>query len=79
MKILKSHKELEVYQLAFRTSMEIFHISKSFPKDEIFSLTSQIRRSSRSVSAYIAEAFKKSLPVSLSPVLLSPRLPLRRS
>jgi len=36
MKILRSHKELEVYQLAFKTSMEIFHISKSFPKDEIF-------------------------------------------
>jgi len=39
--------------------MEIFHISKSFPKDEIFSLISQIRRSSRSVSANIAEAFRK--------------------
>jgi four helix bundle protein len=59
MKILRSHKDLEVYQLAFRTSMEIFHISKSFPKDEIFSMTSQIRRSSRSVSANIAEAFRK--------------------
>jgi len=59
MKILRSHKELEVYQLAFKTSMEIFHIPKSFPKDEIFSLTSQIRRSSRSVSANIAEAFRK--------------------
>jgi len=39
--------------------MEIFHFSKSFPKDEIFSLTSQIRNSSRSVSANIAEAFRK--------------------
>jgi four helix bundle protein len=59
MKILRSHKELDVYQLAFKVSMEIFHISKKFPKDEIFSLTSQIRRSSRSVSANIAEAFIK--------------------
>jgi len=59
MKILRSHKELEVYQLAFKASMIIFHLSKSFPKDEIFSLTSQIRRSSRSVSANIAEAFRK--------------------
>jgi four helix bundle protein len=59
MKILRSHKELDVYQLAFKTSMEIFHISQSFPKDELFSLTSQIRRSSRSVSANIAEAFRK--------------------
>jgi four helix bundle protein len=39
--------------------MEIFVITKSFPKDEIFSLTSQIRKSSRSVSANIAEAFRK--------------------
>ena len=59
MKIFKSHKELDVYQLAFKTSMEIFKISKSFPKDELYSLTSQIRRSSRSVSANIAEAFRK--------------------
>jgi four helix bundle protein len=59
MKIIRSHKELDVYQLAFRVSMEIFNITKSFPKDEIFSLTSQIRRSSRSVSANIAEAFRK--------------------
>ena len=59
MKIIKSHKELEVFQLSFKTSMKIFHKSKSFPKDEIYSLTSQIRRSSRSVSANIAEAFRK--------------------
>ncbi len=59
MKIFRSHKELDVYQLAFRSSMEIYNISKSYPKDEIFSLTSQIRRSSRSVSANIAEAFRK--------------------
>jgi four helix bundle protein len=59
MKILRSHKELEVFQLAFKTSMEIFHISKSFPKEELYSLTSQIRNSSRSVSANIAEAFRK--------------------
>jgi four helix bundle protein len=59
MKILRSHKELEVYQLAFKSSMELFHLSRSFPKDEIFSLTSQIKRSSRSVSANLAEAFRK--------------------
>ena len=59
MKILLSHKELDVYQLAFKTSMEIYHLTKTFPKDEIFSLTSQIRRSSRSVSANISEAFRK--------------------
>lgn len=59
MKILRSHQELDVYQLAFKVSMEIFHLSKNFPKDEVFSLTSQIRRSTRSVSANIAEAFRK--------------------
>jgi len=59
MNVIKSHKDLIVYQLAFKASMEIFHISKSFPKEEIFSLTSQIRNSSRSVSANIAEAFRK--------------------
>jgi four helix bundle protein len=59
MKIIRSHKKLDVYQIAFKTSMDIFHLTKSFPKDEIFSLISQIRRSSRSVSANIAEAFRK--------------------
>jgi four helix bundle protein len=59
MKIFRSHKELEVYQLAFKSSMEIYHLTKTFPKEEIFSLTSQIRKSSRSVSANIAEAFRK--------------------
>ena len=59
MKILKSHTELHVFQCAFRSSMEIFSLSKSFPKEEVFSLTSQIRRRSRSVSANISEAFRK--------------------
>ncbi len=59
MKILRSHKELDVYQLAFNTSMEIYRLTKTFPKDEVYSLTSQIRRSSRSVSANISEAFRK--------------------
>ena len=59
MKIFRSHKELDVYQLAYESSMEIYHLTKTFPKDEIFSLTSQIRRSSRSVSANIAEGYRK--------------------
>jgi len=59
MNIIKSHKELIVYQLAFKTSMEIFFLSKSFPREEVYSLTSQIRRSTRSVSANLAEAFRK--------------------
>ena len=59
MNIIKSHKELIVYQLAFKASMEIYRLTKTFPKEEIYSLTSQIRRSSRSVCANIAEAFRK--------------------
>lgn len=59
MEIIKSHKGLVVYQMAFKLSMEIFSLTKSFPKEELYSLVSQIRRSSRSVSANIAEAFRK--------------------
>ncbi|MCH7721755.1 MAG: four helix bundle protein [Bacteroidetes bacterium] len=56
---MRDHRELEVYKLAFKCAMEIFEISKSFPKEEIYSLTDQIRRSSRSVCANIGEAFRK--------------------
>lgn len=56
---LKGHRDLRVYQLAYELAMKIFHASKSFPKDERFSLTDQIRRSSRSVAANIAEGFRK--------------------
>jgi four helix bundle protein len=49
----------KAYQLAFKASMEIFELTKKFPKDEKYSLTDQIRRSSRSVSANLAEAFRK--------------------
>ncbi len=59
MKIIKTHKDLDVYNLSFESGMEIFNLSKSFPKEETYSLTDQIRRSSRSVSANIAEAFRK--------------------
>lgn len=59
MKLLLSHKELEVYKLAYRLAMDIFEITKSFPKEERYSLTDQIRRSSRSVPANIAEAYRK--------------------
>jgi four helix bundle protein len=56
---IRSHKELETYQLAFTTSMEIFELTRKFPKEELYSLTDQIRRSSRSVCANLAEAFRK--------------------
>src|SRR5947209_18345104 len=57
--MLRGHRDLKVYQLAYRLAMEIFFLSKSFPRDEIYSLTDQIRRSSRSVAANIAEGFRK--------------------
>ena len=56
---LKGHRDLKVYQLAYKLAMEIFKESKAFPKDERYSLTDQIRRSSRSVAANIAEGFRK--------------------
>jgi four helix bundle protein len=58
-KQIRSHQELEVYQLAFQTAMQIFEKSKHFPTEEKYSLTDQIRRSSRSVCANLAEAWRK--------------------
>jgi len=56
---INSFKELIVYQKAYKLSMEIFELSKTYPKEEKFSLTDQIRRSSRSVTSNIAEAWAK--------------------
>jgi four helix bundle protein len=56
---IKSVRDLLVYKKAFDAAMEIFGISKMFPKEEIYSLTDQIRRSSRSVCANISEAWRK--------------------
>lgn len=55
----KDYHELRVYQLAFETALCIFEISKKFPPEERYSLTDQIRRSSRSVCSNIAEAWRK--------------------
>ncbi|MHB9012337.1 MAG: four helix bundle protein [Ignavibacteriaceae bacterium] len=54
-----SFKDLTVYKKSFGLAMMIFEISKTFPKEEKYSLTDQIRRSSRSVSAAIAEGYRK--------------------
>lgn len=59
MTFVKFHKDLIVYQKAFSAAMEIFTISKNFPSEERYSLTDQIRRSSRSVNANITEAWRK--------------------
>ena len=56
---IKTHKDLEVFKTSFSSGMEVFEMTKSFPKEETYSLTDQIRRSSRSVSGNIAEAFRK--------------------
>jgi four helix bundle protein len=53
------HQDLDLYKKAFEAAMEIFELSKKFPKEETYSLTDQIRRSSRSVCANIAEAWRK--------------------
>jgi four helix bundle protein len=52
-------KGLSVYKLAYKLSMEIYRLSKNFPKEEIYSLTDQIRRSSRSVCTNIGEGYRK--------------------
>ena len=52
-------ESLNVYRSAFQLSMDIYEISKLFPKEEIYSLTDQVRRSSRSVCANLAEGYKK--------------------
>ncbi len=58
MKIQK-HTDLDVYKTSFDAAMEVFNASKRFPREEMFSLTDQIRRSSRSVCANLAEAWRK--------------------
>jgi len=57
--MLRGHRDLKVFQLAYRLAMEIFHLSRHFPREEVYSLTDQIRRSSRSVAANLAEGFRK--------------------
>jgi four helix bundle protein len=56
---ITSHHELDVYKKAMECAMEIFKATRGFPKEEMYSLTDQIRRSSRSVCANLAEAWRK--------------------
>ncbi len=58
---IQTHRDLEVYRKAFEAAMDIFEASKGFPKEETYSLTDQIRRSSRSVCTNLAEAWRKRL------------------
>jgi four helix bundle protein len=59
MPLIRDYKELRVYQAAFEAAMEIFELTKKFPPEEKYSMTDQMRRSSRSVSANIASAWRK--------------------
>ena len=59
MRMVKYHWQLDVYKLAVDSAMQIFEFTKSFPKEERYSLTDQIRRSSRSVSVQIAEGWRR--------------------
>jgi four helix bundle protein len=56
---IRSHRDLEAYRKAFDSAMQIFAVSKDFPREETYSLTDQIRRSSRSACANLAEAWRK--------------------
>jgi len=58
-KLVRTHQDLEVYQMTFKVAMQIFDESKSFPIEERYSLTDQVRRSSRSVCANLAEGWRK--------------------
>jgi four helix bundle protein len=57
--VIKDFEDLKVFKLSFSSAMDIFHLSKKFPKSETYSLTDQILRSSRSVSANIVEGWAK--------------------
>ena len=57
--LVKKHQDLAIYKIAFDAAMTIFKLSKKFPYEERFSLTDQVRRSSRSVCANMAEAWRK--------------------
>lgn len=59
MSVVRSFRDLRVYQWAIEAAMEIFELTKSFPAEEKYSLVDQVRRSSRSVCANLAEAWRK--------------------
>ena len=58
-RMIKRHQDLEIYKKAFEAAREVFELTKQFPREELYSLTDQIRRSSRSICANLAEAWRK--------------------
>ncbi len=61
MALIESFRDLKVYKLALKESKKIFIVTKEFPKEERYSLTDQIRRSSRAVNALVAESWARRL------------------
>ncbi len=57
--VIRDHRDLDVYKMAFEAAMVVFSLSKEFPPEERYALTDQIRRSSRSVCGNLAEAWRK--------------------
>lgn len=57
--VIRSYKDLKVYELSYAIAMRVFKATKQFPKEELYSLTDQVRRSSRSVTANIVEGWAK--------------------
>jgi len=57
--VIKTIRDLKVYALAYRLAMEIFEVTKKFPREEAYALTDQLRRSSRSVAGNIREGYAK--------------------
>ena len=58
-KKITHHWELDVYNISMEAGMRVFELTRSFPREEMYSLTDQIRRSSRSVSSHIAEGWRR--------------------
>jgi four helix bundle protein len=56
---IQSYRDLKVYQLSYALAMDVFELTRKFPREELYSLTDQIRRSSRSVAANIVEGWAK--------------------
>ena len=57
--MIQSYRDLKVYRLSYSLAMEVYWLTKGFPRDELYSLTDQLRRSSRSVSANVVEGWAK--------------------
>jgi four helix bundle protein len=57
--MIQSYKDLKVYQLSYKLAMQVFWLTKKFPKEELYALTSQIRESSRSIPGNLAEGWSK--------------------